>query len=261
MVFTSLAYLMIQIPASYLKSEGTDDIGAAEKYYALAALIFCFACFVGYLVYQIKQANSGCDDAAKLRREAVIKEAIKDKKISIKGAMAGWLLETKGGLDGAANYSAINNADDSDLDSLSVILKPFFHKFDYSKDGRLDVNEISAVLNDLGETHTTESARKIFQKFDLDNSGFIEFNEFVKGMNAYIVDDSSSMWKGGDGEGEDDEDEEIPEEIAALPVEQQQSAIKKKAFLMLLFGTCLVLTFSDPMVDVINEIGARTGIR
>lgn len=59
---------------------------------------------------------------------------------------------------------------------------------------------------------------------------------------------------------EDDEAEEIPEELWDLEPEEQQKAIKVKAFKMLAIGTLMVVYFSDPMVDVMNEIAVRASI-
>jgi Ca2+/Na+ antiporter len=58
----------------------------------------------------------------------------------------------------------------------------------------------------------------------------------------------------------DEEEEEMPEDIANLSPDEQQRAIKKKAFFMLAVGTSLVLLFSDPMVDVMQEIAVRVNI-
>ena len=63
-----------------------------------------------------------------------------------------------------------------------------------------------------------------------------------------------------DDDEEDDEEEEIPEDIADLPADQQQGAILKRSIMMMSFGTLLVLILSDPMCDVLNEIGVRMDI-
>lgn len=55
----------------------------------------------------------------------------------------------------------------------------------------------------------------------------------------------------------DVEEEEIPEEFTDLSPEAQQAAIKRRAFTMLAIGTGLVVLFSDPMVDVMQEIAVR----
>jgi len=63
-----------------------------------------------------------------------------------------------------------------------------------------------------------------------------------------------------DDDEEEDEEEEVPDDIADLTPAQQQTVIKRRAFTTLAVGTAVVLIFSDPMVDVMSEIGARTGI-
>ncbi|KAE9041041.1 hypothetical protein PR002_g4642 [Phytophthora rubi] len=45
-----------------------------------------------------------------------------------------------------------------------------------------------------------------------------------------------------------------------LPIAEQQKKIKIRSAYMMFLGTALVLLFSDPMVDVLSEVGARTGI-
>jgi Ca2+/Na+ antiporter len=61
-----------------------------------------------------------------------------------------------------------------------------------------------------------------------------------------------------DEDGEEQED--VPEEFTDLSPEEQQRAIKRRAFTMLTIGTGLVLLFSDPMVDVLSETANRIGI-
>ena len=59
---------------------------------------------------------------------------------------------------------------------------------------------------------------------------------------------------------DEDEEEEMPDDIANLPPEKQQRAIKMRAFTLMFFGTVLVLIFADPMVGALNKFGAITGI-
>jgi len=63
-----------------------------------------------------------------------------------------------------------------------------------------------------------------------------------------------------DGDEEDDEEEEMPEDICDLPPDVQQQIIKKRAFTMLFIGTALVVIFSDPMVDVMQQIAERANL-
>lgn len=59
---------------------------------------------------------------------------------------------------------------------------------------------------------------------------------------------------------EEEEEEELPEDIKDLSPSEQQYRIKMRSATMMATGTLLVLVISDPMVDVLSEIGSRTGI-
>merc|ERR1719235_356099 len=63
-----------------------------------------------------------------------------------------------------------------------------------------------------------------------------------------------------DDDDEEEEQEEIPEDFADLPPEVQQRRIFFRSCQMMGLGTVLVLIFSDPMVDVLAEIGVRTDV-
>jgi Ca2+/Na+ antiporter len=52
----------------------------------------------------------------------------------------------------------------------------------------------------------------------------------------------------------------VPEDLAHLSIHEQQRKIKMRAAYQMLVGTALALLFSDPMVDVLSEVGQRTGI-
>lgn len=63
----------------------------------------------------------------------------------------------------------------------------------------------------------------------------------------------------GDDE-EEEEDEEVPEDLAHLPPEVQQQRIIMRSLKMMATGTALVLLFSDPMVEVLDQIGKVIGV-
>ncbi|CAE7511157.1 NCL2 [Symbiodinium microadriaticum] len=52
----------------------------------------------------------------------------------------------------------------------------------------------------------------------------------------------------------------MPEDLLDLSPADQQRRLKMRALYFLALGTGLVLLFSDPMVDVLSEIGERTGV-
>lgn len=63
----------------------------------------------------------------------------------------------------------------------------------------------------------------------------------------------------GAGE-EEEEDDEMPEEFKGLPHAEQRRKVIQLSCKQMLIGTILVLLFSDPMVDVLVQIGKQTGI-
>jgi hypothetical protein len=114
-----------------------------------------------------------------------------------------------------------------------------------------------------------------FKNFDVDSSGTIDFDEFVKGtydlmrsdtetLARYAKHDLVSPVSASAGraapqaeEGEDEEEAEMPDDLTDLSPEEQQYRVKVRAAYLMAVGTSLVLLFSDPMVDVLNEIGVR----
>ena len=54
--------------------------------------------------------------------------------------------------------------------------------------------------------------------------------------------------------------EDLPEDISELSPEEQQAELKKRALIMLTFGTTLAVLFSDPLVGVLDEMATRLNI-
>lgn len=113
---------------------------------------------------------------------------------------------------------------------------------------------------------------ELFQKYDADNSGNITLDEFI-GLAYTLIkhqDGRNSMGTVSQREVTssalaetafaDVEEEEVPEEFTDLSPEAQQTAIKQRAFCMLGLGALMVVVFSDPMVDVMQEIAVRAKI-
>lgn len=123
--------------------------------------------------------------------------------------------------------------------------------------------------------------KALFARYDTDGSGLISLDEFIglayaliKAQDARHTDGSTRgpMMRQGtaaratlaknalDETTDETEEEEVPEEFTHLSPEEQQAAIKRKAFMMLATGTFLVVLFSDPMVDVMQEIANRINL-
>ena len=85
------------------------------------------------------------------------------------------------------------------------------------------------------------------------------FDQLTLGV-APVDDSVEAAAAPGDGGDDEDDEEEIPEDLAHLDYDAQQTAIKIRAGWQMFLGTVLVLVFSDPMVDCLAALGERTGI-
>lgn len=266
MLATTLLYLIIQIPAtqqegSHPKSApagqtaadkaATHEQAKAESMIALGACVACIVAFFGYLYICYQEANTD------LQLEKII-EGIKNKTISLGSA----LIFVKEGAE-AAGYNAelLGTAGNK---RLTAILKPFFKKFDTDQNNTLDQSEFTILLRDLGEGLESSDAEALFKKYDTDKSSTISFEEFTVCMSWYL-DHPENMAKSKTqaqkelaptaAAEDDEEEEEVPEDLAELSEEEQQKKIKMRSVWMMSFGTCLVLIFSDPLVECFNHWG------
>merc|ERR1711862_391862 len=145
------------------------------------------------------------------------------------------------------------------------ILFDQFRKYDRDKNGYLDFDECVHMLGDYDMKLTTQEAQNVFKCLDEDGDGKLSFNEIIQSA-MFIATNNPTQQGVNDGQNDDDdkstseEVEDIPEDIASLPPEQQQAAIINKAIKHMVLGTVLVLVFSDPMVDVLQEFAYRINI-
>lgn len=292
MAITTIPYFLIQVPALFLHGP-SEEVAEGEHWWALAGLIVCLTGFVIYLFMQLQISRKGMD---KGKRVAVVKKLLQQGEVSLCGALApqveivGGKVEPSLAAEAAAEYQAV---DDGKLsfypppavaDYLKEILLEAFMKYDTNRDGTLDKDEVKLFFQDFHEDISTEDMDSLFSKFDTDNSGSISFDEFIGACYVFIQKHSkdsaaekaakkadrpsyqqaqsrrdtmhealvTSMFQDNQ-----EEEEEIPEELVDLDPEAQQRAIKRKAFTMLFIGTSLVILFSDPMVDVMQEIAVE----
>ena len=52
----------------------------------------------------------------------------------------------------------------------------------------------------------------------------------------------------------------MPDDLKSLPEDEQRKRILRRSFSMMFFGVFIVILFSDPLVDVLNELGEICGI-
>jgi len=271
MMITTIPYFLIQIPAWFIKPG--ESVAAGEKNWALLALVFCLIGFVWYLVKQLEGSRQGEDQT---KRVEMMKDLIKAGEISLSGAMNDVLKTFDNSNIRASSYQSADETPQPPQkvkEYLSLIVRDLFRKYDKNQDNTLSKMEITFFLRDMHEDISEDEVDTLFAIYDKDNGGTICFDEFVcicysivKTQRDPIPADISSevdiMHKGMTANimEEDEETEDMPEDVASLPAEKQQAALKKKAFTLLAIGTALVLLFADPMVEVLQEVAVRVNI-
>lgn len=280
MMCTAMIYLILQVPALFYT--GTVDADARadnakvakiEKPFAIVAFVISMISFVLYLYWNVLRSSEIKEDVIDEVRVA----AIRDGEISLSGILAKEVAKLK---SEAPTISTPLKPTREQFDRVADVIRPFFHAYDRNRDHRMDADELQLFFKDLGESVSRDEAAKWMAAADRDKSGFIEFNELVEATLRYMLTRYENEMQGHSSvsmqrvvveqqhslaippaEGEDDEEEEeVPEDLAHLTIAEQQKKIKMRSAYMMFLGTALVLLFSDPMVDVLSEVGARTGI-
>jgi len=281
MMITTIPFFLIQGPALMLHGNG-EDVASGEKYYALSGLILCLISFVSYLIYQLRMSKAGEN---KDKRIAIIKKLLRNGQISLSGALApevhtihtSTMQQSSTSTDktDGADYGSIGSVVHENIDVVKAyfkeVLRESFLRYDTDGNNVLETNEIKSFFYDLNERITNEETEELINKFDADKNGHICYEEFINAcvyfimeqkvarQNAQIANDSTLETNKNDDD-EEEEEEEIPEDFFDMDPDEQQRAIKKRAFTMLAIGTLLVLVFSDPMVDVMQEVASRMGL-
>eukprot|EP00930_Biecheleria_cincta_P060673 TRINITY_DN46290_c0_g1_i1.p1 TRINITY_DN46290_c0_g1~~TRINITY_DN46290_c0_g1_i1.p1 ORF type:complete len:502 (-),score=123.22 TRINITY_DN46290_c0_g1_i1:52-1557(-) len=288
MLITLIPYIIIQgitftvdkMPKTgYSQAEKLEALSAearSENIYALVGLIVCIGQFFWYLKKQV--SDSSVEDTI---AETTV-QAMKEGKLTLRGALAAFR-EKKLTLPakGAIEETLLDKETTDELRRTCKILAPFFAKYDLNGDGTVDFEEFRMIFKDVGENLNREDEERIFKSADANGSGdicFVEFaaclmsfaldpSKFVSGSNAkarfavctdkYLAPEGGAAGHGAEEEGEE---EELPEDLADLPPEEQQRRIKTRAAWGMSLGTLLVLIFSDPMVDLLSELGKRLDV-
>jgi len=201
------------------------------------ALALC----LGFLVWYLRREMSGelCDVRLAQRRV----DAILQKTLSFRGALEDLLKERQfeQGLSerflGAGELRA----------QFDRVLRFFFDRFDLNRDGLIDFSEFKMVMADLHESRKNEELVFLFKSADSDRSGSIDFDEFVE-MTIRAFETPPAP------------EDSVPEDLTELPPAEQQRRVKIRAAWMMALGGALILAFTGPAVDVIAEVGVRTGV-
>jgi Ca2+/Na+ antiporter len=281
MILTSLTYLVLQIPAfEYTGTIGRDaiainsEVAAQEKPYALVAFVLSSIAFLGYLYWNIKRSSSSKVVADAIDEVRVAK--IRSGEISLSGVLAKELAEMR---KTAASENTPLNVQ-AQLQRVEDLIRPFFHVYDKNKDNQMNAEELQLFFKDMGESMTRAELQKWIDNADKNKNGFIEFQELVEPTLKYLIAKFEAERHGRivemkkihvevphmdltakpNSDDDEEEDETVPEDLAHLSIAEQQRRILVRACYMMFVGTAVVLLFSDPMVDVLADVGKRTGI-
>lgn len=288
MALTTIPYFLIQIPALFMHGP-TEEVADGEHWWSLAAFLVCL---VGLFLYMRLQLRFSAEGQDKDRRIAIAKKTLQKGKMSLKGIVKSTIEDFQrkhpAFVPMGGEYSSLNQTPHESfeppppeiVDMLKGIMSDAFHAYDRDGNGTLEKSEIRVFLKDFHEDIDEKEIMAIQKKMDTDADDVISLDEFIylayylimfshvndtaASTNGPIVRTGSTrsevvdsiFSEGGEGE----EEEEIPEDFTALSPEDQQRAIKLRAFKMLAIGTLMVVYFSDPMVDVMQEIAVRANI-
>jgi len=275
MVATSLCYLIIQGPAfQYAKSgsEVNDATAKEEHWWSLAGLLVTLCGFVYYLIKMVQQ--SGGEHRQKVVDKVMVKQLeAKGNALTLTGIMGPIIAGAKAGVHSQQGLGKFKESllGEEEAKRLARLIAPFFAKYDTNGDGKLNASELRMLLADLGEPITAEEEAAWMLKLDPNQSGHIDSeDELLDSLMAFVkakVEEAAvavpevpeELEEPADGD-EDEDEAEMPEDLVSLSYEEQQALIKKRAATMMGVGTALILVFSDPMVDVMSNMGSRLSI-
>lgn len=276
MLLTLTGYIIIQGICSYTEAFDAAQVEVQAKAQSSFALVGLIVCIVEF-VYYLKVSAAGDEN----KEERVIekqREALDNGQMSLRGVMAHFREKCWPALGGIENVQQADLAKVlvdkdciSEMKHMLKLLYPYFKQYDKNGDGTLQFEEFRLVFKDLRENLKRPAQEALFTAADTDHSGCINYEEFVACMlgfalaqdsevDAFKEDPAPKMSHYKDDDDEESEEEDMPEDIAALPANKQQAMIKRRAAVKMIFGTFLVIVFSDPMVDLLGEIGKRLAV-
>eukprot|EP00037_Helgoeca_nana_P020008 m.197382 g.197382 ORF g.197382 m.197382 type:complete len:643 (-) comp25089_c2_seq1:2829-4757(-) len=290
MLATAMLYLVIQLPAFFAfgrlehgkYDESADNVVKLEHPWFILGVVLCFLAFAAYLWWCVKTSQDNENTSSKV--DVLIDNAISDGKLTLTGAFFNDLSfsqrrDSISGDDSESQSLLANDPVARAQRRVEQFLHKKFTKYDTDKSGSIEGSELHVLFNDLGES--TADFAEFKEAMDKDKNGIITFDEFKEHMIEYIqskvapkpahmslaeqsvndgdampsIDDIVTMPTDDDADEEEDEENET-----GLDPKTQQWEIKKSAFKMMGIGTLVVLVVSDPAVDVLSSLGARTGI-
>ncbi|KAA8492442.1 Sodium/calcium exchanger NCL2 [Porphyridium purpureum] len=294
LLLTSISYLVIQGPAfasgTWLAANATPHVvreaAKKEHWFALFGFVVCILFFVYYLYEQIKDSQSGGVQIED-KLDQVRERAIQQGKVTLSGAFYRELVSAAHENERvvAGETTSLTKAKRVDP-GLRVLLKTFFSHFDIDNSGSIDKQELNLLMVEMGEYLTENELRELYKKIDANESGLIDFDEFCVAMPSFIMNRAHYLERKStdeairktssrgaissaveatkptedDDDDESEEEEEVPEDLQDKDPSMQMRKIMTRSLSLMAMGTALVLIFSDPMCDVLGDLGFRMGV-
>lgn len=209
MCFTSIPYIIMQIPAWSIENDDDETISTDENIYALISFILALILLIAYLYISMKDEDS---DGKKKQKAEAIKDGIKSGKITLLGAVLPLIQNAtkkqkkKSNQDNDEKTAIIASVDDQSpksvsgygsfkdgdklpdeaMEELKMILFSFFCKYDEDYSGTVDIVELGKVFRDLGERIHEKELALLLEKHDEDKSGTLDFEEFTQLIIVYM---------------------------------------------------------------------------
>lgn len=243
MMITALPYFIIEFPAFRYMDADDEALADHEKDYALAGFIMCSILAIGYLTAQYLstlEENTESEDNMELVSSGHVRATLIQKGYPLSRLLKEMIAADQGNSNNQ-EYDALMADSDKEhrMNRLIVALQPTFNQYaQYAHEPPdnilfLDPADLNIVFFELGLKKTSKEIREIFEKFDTNHDERLDIKEF-----ACFVDEYLTHQEGSEGEG----------------------SLISEAMQKLLLGGMLVLLFSDPLVDVLDEMGTKTGI-
>eukprot|EP00659_Diplonema_papillatum_P005494 gene5494-8359_t len=105
------------------------------------------------------------------------------------------------------------------------LFRDVFKEFDRDGDETIDTSELGSVMTELGQTCTPEMIKDMISVVDADQTGSIDFEEFLELMAMKTINEMQEEMQGDDENNVDDADE-IPPEPQGLGSEQLSEIIE-----------------------------------
>eukprot|EP00607_Mallomonas_marina_P007925 CAMPEP_0182424912 /NCGR_PEP_ID=MMETSP1167-20130531/11188_1 /TAXON_ID=2988 /ORGANISM="Mallomonas Sp, Strain CCMP3275" /LENGTH=541 /DNA_ID=CAMNT_0024605089 /DNA_START=242 /DNA_END=1867 /DNA_ORIENTATION=+ len=297
MMGTASTYLFLQVPGLMFRSQRLDVVAAEEHHYAVVGFIISLAMFAGYMYYQLAISRQS-NNVILNRRESIMRRSITSGEVSLMGVLteeirraamkvgeSSLLMPDNPDLTRLRNvlrpFYAKHDPGNGTLGIVELVSLlgdigelansdtiDEFTKYNLDQHQRIDFDQfVDGMLSVVNKKYTMSGKDMplaqdtlISQSKSLD--GYEYYNipgglKTAKTGGSMMRVPSSVFEKHEDGE----EQETVPADLIHLSPAEQQQRLKFRAAGRMALGMFLILIFSDPMVDVLNELGVRLGIR